>query len=138
MVSSLSDLVRLVFDSLAGKMIAATSKNLGQCSLCGANLGRLKATTTKELTFDEAEKVVELFRAGNLETMKKALAWPAAKNIGGGKQWRHVSFNLIGCLTCNAEVIDATVAAFNRNEWQAYWTARRDVPVGISLRDQFV
>lgn len=115
------------------------SGNLGQCSVCGAFLGKLKATTTQELTFDEADKVIELFKAGDLETVKKALAWPAAERTADSKEQRaRVSFNLIGCLTCNTEVIDATVRAFDGNEWQDHSTARRDVPVGISLRDQFV
>jgi hypothetical protein len=102
-------------------------------------LGRLKATTTKDLTLSEADKVIEFFKAGNLKTVKKVLAWPSAEHtLDRTEQWRRVSFNLIGCLTCNTEVIDATVSVFDGHEWQDYSTARRAVPVGISLRDQFV
>jgi hypothetical protein len=41
-------------------------KGLPRCAGCGSYLRKLKTKKTKELTFNEADKIVELFRTGDL------------------------------------------------------------------------
>jgi hypothetical protein len=115
-------------------------KGLWRCSECGRYLRKLKTKQTKELTFDEATKVLEFFKAGDLETVQGAMAWaPPMRTFDRKEQKALISFNLLSCPNCKTEVISASVKAFNGTEWQDVptLTTRRDLSSGLSLRDQF-
>jgi hypothetical protein len=115
-------------------------QGLWRCRDCGSYLRKLKSKNTKELTFDETTKVMELFKAGDIETVESLLAWaPAERTLDRRGQKALVSFNLFGCPKCKTEVISAGVTAFNGKEWKdvpALMT-RRDLSSGFSLRDHF-
>jgi hypothetical protein len=115
-------------------------KGLWRCADCGSYLRKLKTKKTKELTFDEASKVIELFKAGDLETVQKVMAWsPPDRTLDRKEQKALVTFSLLGCPKCKTEVISASVNAFNGKEWKDVpaLTTRRDLSGGLSLRDQF-
>jgi hypothetical protein len=116
-------------------------KGLWRCADCGSYLRKLKTKKTKELTFDEASKVIELFKAGDLGTVQNVMAWaPPVRTLNRNGQKALISFNLLGCPKCKTEVISASVTAFNGKEWKDVpsLTTRRDLSSGLSLRDQFV
>ncbi|MCP2209668.1 hypothetical protein [Bradyrhizobium diazoefficiens] len=115
-------------------------KGLWRCAECGSYLRKLKTKKTKELTFDEASKIIDLFKAGNLETVQGVMAWsPAERTLDRNGQKALISFDLHGCPKCKTEVISARVNAFNGKEWKDVpaLTTRRDLLSGVSLRDQF-
>jgi hypothetical protein len=50
---------------------------------------KLKTKKTEELTFDEASKVIDLFKAGDLRTVQGVMAWsPPARThlVAAGKK----------------------------------------------------
>ncbi|MGY3551201.1 hypothetical protein [Bradyrhizobium sp. USDA 4469] len=115
-------------------------KGLWRCAECGSYLRRLKTKKTKELTFDEANKVIELFKTGDLGTVQGVMAWaPPERALDRNGQKALISFDLHGCPKCKTEVISAKVNAFNGKEWKEVpaLTTRRDLLSGLSLRDQF-
>jgi hypothetical protein len=115
-------------------------KGLWRCADCGSYLRKLKTKKTKELTFEEASKVIELFNTGDLETVQKLMAWvPPERALDRKEQKAVISFNLFGCPKCKTEIISASVTAFNGQEWKDVpsLTTRRDLSSGLSLRDQF-
>ena len=115
-------------------------KGLPRCADCGSYLRKLKTKKTKELTLDEASKVIDLFKASDLETVQKVMAWsPPDRNLDRKEQKALIAFNLLGCPKCKTEVISASVSAFNGKEWKDIpaLTTRRDLTGGLSLRDQF-
>ncbi|WP_425952873.1 hypothetical protein [Ralstonia pseudosolanacearum] len=115
-------------------------KGLWRCAECGSYLRKLKTKKTKELTFDEANKVIELFKTGDLGTVKGVMAWaPPERTLERNGQKALISFDLHGCPKCKTEVISAKVNAFNGKEWKEVpaLTTRRDLLSGLSLRDQF-
>ncbi|MGA4191074.1 hypothetical protein ACI2UG_04410 [Ralstonia nicotianae] len=115
-------------------------KGLWRCAECGSYLRKLKTKKTKELTFDEANKVIELFKTGDLGTVQGVMAWaPPERTLDRKGQKALISFDLHGCPKCKTEVISAKVNAFNGKEWKEVpaLTTRRDLLSGLSLRDQF-
>lgn len=115
-------------------------KGLPRCADCGSYLRKLKTKKTKELTFDEASKIIELFKTGDLPTVQGVMAWaPPERTFDRKDQKALIAFNLLGCPKCKTEVISASVSAFNGNEWKDVpsLTSRRDLTSGLSLRDQF-
>jgi hypothetical protein len=115
-------------------------KGLPQCSDCGSYLRKLKTKKTKELTFDEADKIIELFKAGDLQTVQGVMAWaPPERKLDRTGEKALIAFNLLGCPKCKTEVISASVSAFNGKEWKDVpsLTTRRSLTSGLSLRDQF-
>jgi len=115
-------------------------KGLPRCADCGSYLRKLKTKKTKELTFDEADKIVELFRTGDLQTVQRVMAWaPPDRTLDRKSQKALIAFNLLGCPKCKTEVIAANVSAFNGKEWKDVPTlkSRRSLTSGLSLRDQF-
>ncbi len=115
-------------------------KGLWRCAECGSYLRKLKTKKTKELTFDEANKVIELFKTGDLGTVQGVIAWaPPERALDRNGQKALISFDLHGCPKCKTEVISAKVNAFNGREWKEVpaLTTRRDLLSGLSLRDQF-
>ena len=115
-------------------------KGMWRCADCGSYLRKLKTKKTKELTFDEADKIIELFKAGDLGTVQQLIAWgPPDRTLDRKEQKALISFTLLGCPKCKTEVISASVTAFNGKEWKdaPSLTARRDLSSGLSLRDQF-
>ncbi|MDO3518149.1 hypothetical protein [Ralstonia pseudosolanacearum] len=115
-------------------------KGLWRCAECGSYLRKLKTKKTRELTFDEANKVIELFKTGDLGTVQGVMAWaPPERTLDRNGQKALISFDLHGCPKCKTEVISAKVNAFNGKEWKEVpaLTTRRDLLSGLSLRDQF-
>nr|CUV26849.1 conserved membrane protein of unknown function [Ralstonia solanacearum] len=115
-------------------------KGLWRCAECGSYLRKLKTKKTRELTFDEANKVIELFKTGDLGTVQGVMAWaPPERTLDRNGQKALISFDLHGCPKCKTEVISAKVNAFNGKEWKEVpaLTTRRDLLSGMSLRDQF-
>jgi hypothetical protein len=115
-------------------------KGLWRCSNCGSYLRKLKTKKTKELTFDEASKITELLKDGDLETVEYVMAWvPPERTLDRKGEKALISFDLLGCPKCETEVISASVTAFNGQEWKDVpaLTTRRDLSSGLSLRDQF-
>jgi hypothetical protein len=116
-------------------------KGLPRCADCGSYLRKLKTKKTKELTFDEANKIIELFRTGDLSTVQGVMAWaPPERTLDRKGQKALIAFNLLGCPKCRIEAISVTVSAFNGKEWNDVpaLKTRRDLTSGSSLRDQFV
>ncbi|TYO61484.1 hypothetical protein FXV83_38025 [Bradyrhizobium hipponense] len=115
-------------------------KGLWRCAECGSYLRKLKTKQTKELTFDEASKVIEMFKTGDLGAVQGVMAWaPPVRMLDRKGQKALVSFDLLGCSKCKTEVISASVKAFNGKEWQDVptLTTRRNLSSDLSLRDQF-
>jgi len=115
-------------------------KGLWRCADCGSYLRKLKVRKTKELTFDEASKVIELFKAGDLEMIQELMVWaPPQRNLGRAEQKALISYNLFGCPKCKTEVVSASITAFNGKEWKDVpsLTTRRNLSSGLSLRDHF-
>jgi hypothetical protein len=115
-------------------------KGLSRCTECGSYLRKLKTKKTKELTFDEASKVIDLFKAGDLRTVQGVMAWsPPERTLSRNGQKALILFDLHGCSKCKTEVISTRVTAFNGKEWKDVpaLTTRRDLSYGTSLRDQF-
>jgi hypothetical protein len=115
-------------------------KGLPLCADCGSYLRKLKTKKTKELTFDEASKIIELFKTGDLQTVQGVMEWvPPERALDRNGQKALIAFNLLGCPKCKTEVIGASVSAFNGKEWKDVpsLTTRRDLTSGLSLRDQF-
>jgi hypothetical protein len=115
-------------------------KGLPRCADCGSYLRKLKTRKTKELTFDEANKIIELFNTGDLSTVQGVMAWAPPERILDRKgQKALIAFNLLGCPKCRTEAISVSVTAFNGKEWNDVpaLKSRRDLASGSSLRDQF-
>jgi len=115
-------------------------KGLWRCADCGSYLRKLKTKSTKELTFEQAGKIIELFQAGDLDTVQQLLAGaPPDRTFGRKEQKALIAFKLHGCPKCKCEVVSATVTAFNGREWKDVpdLTTRRDLARGLSLRDAF-
>jgi hypothetical protein len=115
-------------------------KGLWRCADCGSYLRKLKIKKSQELTFDEAGKIIELFKASDLETVQKVMAWaPPKRTLDRKEQKAAITFTLFGCPKCKTQVISASVSAFNGQEWKDVpaLTTRRDLSSGLSLRDQF-
>ena len=73
---------------------------------------KLKTKRTKELTFDETDKVIDLFNRGDLETVQSLLAWaPRERKLELKKAV--ITFDLLGCSKCKTEAITAKVQVFN-------------------------
>jgi hypothetical protein len=115
-------------------------KGLPRCFGCSSYLRKLKTKKTKELTFEEANKLIELFRTGDLSMVQAVMTWgPPERVLDRKGQKALIVFNLFGCPTCRAEAISVSVSAFDgreRNDVPAL-KARRDITDGLSLRDQF-
>jgi hypothetical protein len=115
-------------------------KGLPLCADCGSYLRKLKTKKTKELTFDEADKIIDLFKRGDLSTVQGVMAWaPAERTLDRKGQKALITFDLLGCPKCATEAITASVNAFNGKEWNDVprLKTRRDLASGSSLRDQF-
>jgi hypothetical protein len=115
-------------------------KGLPRCAECGSYLRKLKTKKTKELTFDEADKIIDLFNRGDLETIQGIMAWaPPERTLDRKGQKALIAFTLLGCPKCRTEAISANVNAFNGKEWGDVPSlkTRRDLAAGSSLRDQF-
>jgi hypothetical protein len=115
-------------------------KGLPRCIDCGSYLRKLKTKQTKELTFDEASKLIEHFKIGDLSKVQAVMAWEPPQRVLDRKGQRAIIvFNLFGCPKCRVEAISASVSAFNGREWNEVPTleTRRGLSGGLSLRDQF-
>lgn len=114
-------------------------KGMARCGGCGSYLRKLKTKRTKELTFDEAGKVIDLFNRGDLDTMQSLLAWAPPERKLGNSDKALVVFDLLGCSKCKTEAITAKVKVFGGREWKdvSSLAARRNLVSGISLRDRF-
>lgn len=116
-------------------------KGLPRCADCSAYLRKLKTKKTKELTFGEADKIIELFKAGDADTIQGVMAWrPPERTLDRKSEKALITYDLLGCPKCKAEVVVAKVNAFNGKEWKEVpaLQARRNLTGGWSLRDQFV
>jgi hypothetical protein len=72
-------------------------KGLPRCADCGSYLRKLKTKKTKELTFDEANKIIELFKTGDLPTVQGVMAWaPLERTLDRKGQKALIAFNLLG------------------------------------------
>jgi hypothetical protein len=115
-------------------------KGLPRCADCGSYMRKLKTKKTKELTFDEANKIIELFKTGDLPTVQGVMAWaPPERTLDRKGEKALIAFNLLGCPKCRTEAISLSVNAFNGKEWNDVpaLKTRRDLTSGLSLRDQF-
>lgn len=115
-------------------------KGLPLCADCGSYLRKLKTKKTKELTFNETEKIVDLFKTGDLSTVEGVMAWvPPERALDRKGHKALITFDLLGCPKCGTEAITASVNAFNGKEWNDVpgLKTRRDLASGSSLRDQF-
>ena len=113
-------------------------RGMARCGDCGSYLRKLKTKRTKELTFDETDKVIDLFNRGDLETVQSLLAWaPRERKLDSQKAL--ITFDLLGCSKCKTEVITAKVQVFNGREWKDVPSlgARRNLVSVLSLRDGF-
>jgi hypothetical protein len=114
-------------------------KGMARCGGCGSYLRKLKTKRTKELTFDETDKVIDLFNRGDLETIQGLLAWAPRERKLGKAQKALITIDLLGCPKCKTEAITAKVQVFNGREWKDVpsLAARRNLVSGLSLRDGF-
>ncbi len=111
------------------------------CIDCGSYLRKLKTKKTKELTFDEANKLVEHFKTGDISTVQAVMAWgPPERALDRKSQRAPITYNLFGCPKCQAEAISVSVSAFTGKEWNDVpgLKTRRDLASGFSLRDRLV
>jgi hypothetical protein len=126
---------------LGGAVTFFLIKGLPRCAACGSYLRKLRKRTTKELTFDEAGKVMESFGTGDLQAVQGAVTWaPSDRKLDPQCEKVLITFSLLGCSMCKTETVAASVNAFNGSEWKSVpsLTTRRNLPNGLSLRDQFV
>jgi hypothetical protein len=115
-------------------------KGLPRCADCGSYLRKHKTKKTKELMFDEASKIIELFKTGDLPTVQGVMRWaPPDRTLDRKSEKALIVFNLLGCTKCKTEVIVASISAFNGKEWKDVPSlkSRRDLTSGLPLRDQF-
>jgi hypothetical protein len=115
-------------------------KGLPRCADCGSYLRKLKAKKTKELTFDETDKLIDCFNRGDLSMVQEVIAWsPAERKLERNIQKAIITFNLLGCPKCGTEAIAVNVNAFNGKEWNEVpaLKSRRDLTSGSSFRDRF-
>jgi hypothetical protein len=113
-------------------------RGMARCGDCGSYLRKLKTKRTKELTFDETDRIIDLFNRGDLETVQGLLAWaPRERKLDSKKGL--ITFDLLGCPKCKTEAVTAKVQVFNGREWKDVpsLAARRNLVSGLSLRDGF-
>jgi hypothetical protein len=113
-------------------------RDLPRCAECDSYLRKLKTKKSPELTFDEAGRLVEMLREGDLAAVKDAIAWtPQARRLG--MQRAVLLMDLHGCSHCKAEAIIVTVEATQGGDWKEVPSleTRRNLAGGVSLRDQF-
>jgi len=60
---------------LGGAAAFGIIKGLPRCAECGSYQRKLKTKKSKEMTFDEAGKVIDTFRSGDLNAVQHAVAW---------------------------------------------------------------
>jgi hypothetical protein len=116
-------------------------KGLPRCADCCSYLHKLKTKKSKELTFDEAGKIIELFKTGDAGTVQGVMAWaPPDRALDRKSEKALITYDLLGCPKCKTEVIVAKVNAFNGKEWKDVpaLQTRRNLTGDWSLRDQFV
>jgi hypothetical protein len=131
-------LVEFVGFLIGGASMFGIIRGQLRCPDCDAYLRKLKTKKTKELTIDEADQVVRLFRGGDISIVQQLMAWaPAARSLD--KEKAVVNFDLYGCPKCKTELIVAKVSVFDGREWKEVPTVetRRQLTEGLSLRDQF-
>jgi len=115
-------------------------RGMPECAQCGAYVRKLKTTMTPALPFQEAPRVLDLFKTGDLKLMQQLLAWrPEERKLEGNSERAIITYDLYGCPNCKSEVITASVRAFNGKEWKDVpsLSARRKVAADVSLRDSF-
>ena len=115
-------------------------KDLPRCGDCGSYLRKLKTKKTKEVTFDEAGKLIDCFNRGDLSMVQQVIVWsPEDRTLDRNIQRVIITYNLLGCPKCKTEVITVSVNAFNGKEWNEVpaLSSRRNLAGGTSLRDQF-
>lgn len=114
-------------------------RGMARCGDCGSYLRKLKTKPTKELTFDETDKVIDLFNRGDLETIQGLSAWAPRERKLDNAQKALITFDLLGCPKCKTEAITARVQVFNGREWKDVpsLAARRNLVSGVSLRTGF-
>jgi hypothetical protein len=109
-----------------------------RCGECDSYLRRVKSKTSKELTFEEAEGMLEAFRTGDLTTMQNVVSWvPQHRKLTGERA--KITFSLHTCPKCTTELAVATLQAHNGKEWRALpeLETRRGLSAGTSLRGAF-
>ena len=116
-------------------------KGLPRCVDCNSYMRKLKAKSTKEVTFDEADQLIDCLKRGDLPVIRQAITWsPGKRTLDRNKQKAIINYTLLGCPKCKAEAIATKVNAFNGKEWNevAALSSRRDLAEGTSLREQFI
>jgi hypothetical protein len=110
------------------------------CSKCGTYLRKLKTKSTKPLTLEETDKLLQHFGKGAIETVQQVLAWqPGPRSLDAKAQKAMIRFDLHGCPSCKAETITAVPSAYNGKEWKevASLKTSRVLAPEASLRTSF-
>lgn len=125
---------------LGGAAAFGIIKGLPRCAECGSYQRKLKTKKSKEMTFDEAGKVIDTFRSGDLKAVQRAFEWaPPERTFDRKAEKAVVIFNLLACPKCSTEAVTAKVNAFNGKEWNFVTSlaSRRELARGLSWRHQF-
>jgi hypothetical protein len=126
---------------LGGAATFGIIKGLPRCVECGSYLRKLMSRKTKELTYDEADKVIGAFRSGDLNAVRQAMTWaPPERKLDRKEQKAVITFSLLGCPKCATEAVTASVNAFNGKEWNVVTSlaSRRELTRGLTWRHQFI
>lgn len=115
-------------------------QGLPRCAECGSYLRKLKTKKTAELTLEEGEQMLGLFKQGDLTTVQQLITWvPGERKFDPISKRAIITFDLHGCPKCKTEMIAAKVKAYNGKQWSDIPSleTRRSLASGSSLRDQF-
>lgn len=115
-------------------------KAMPECADCTSFIRKLKSQTSPDLNFDEASKILELFKTSDFENMQTLLAWrPEDRKFDKKDQRAQIIYTLHSCPKCKVEALIANVRTFNGTEWKevSNLSARRNLSANISLRTSF-
>lgn len=110
-----------------------------RCVKCGSYLRKLKTKSTPDISFDEAEKLLEYMRRGDISTYRKVIGWTADRKFSPNEQIAKIKFDLQGCPKCKSESIEQNVLVSKNGEWKDLPALKERLTLGEgdSLRDSF-
>jgi hypothetical protein len=125
---------------IGGAGTFATIRSMDRCRDCGSFTRRLKAMTSDELTFGEAERALDLVKSGDFDTIAAVIDWrPPQRKLDKQSEKARLTYTLHGCPNCKTEKVLVSVAAAKGKEWKEVpsLATGRYLAKGLSLREVF-